>query len=62
VDSYSGGFGTVNFSGLGAGQSATFNATNGLVTVVPEPKTWVMLGIGTSFMLWNLRRKRNLVG
>jgi len=52
----------VNFSGLGAGQSATFNATNGLVTVVPEPKTWVMLGIGTSFMLWNLRRKRNLVG
>jgi len=62
VDSYSGGFGTVSFSGLGVGQSATFDATNGLVTVVPEPKTWVLIGIGLSFMLWNLRRKRNLVG
>ena len=37
-------------------------ATSWSEAVVPEPKTWVMIGIGTSFMLWNLRRKRNLVG
>lgn len=61
VDSYSGGF-TVSYSGLGVGQSATFNAANGIVTVVPEPKTWVLIGIGSSFMMWNLRRRRNLVG
>jgi len=29
---------------------------------VPEPKTWVMIGIGSWFMLWNVRRRRNLVG
>jgi hypothetical protein len=25
---------------------------------VPEPQTWVLIGIGSSFMLWNLRRRR----
>jgi len=28
------------------------------ITAVPEPKTWALIGIGTSFMLWNLRRRR----
>jgi hypothetical protein len=37
-----GGFSAVNFSGLAAGQSATFNPTTGFITVVPEPSTWVM--------------------
>ena len=27
-------------------------------TAVPEAKTWVLIGIGSAFMLWNLRRKR----
>ena len=31
-------------------------------SAVPEPKTWVMIGIGAWFMLWNLRRRRNLLG
>jgi hypothetical protein len=38
----SGSFSAVNFSGLAAGQSATFNPTTGFITVVPEPSTWVM--------------------
>ncbi len=47
---------------LGSGKSAYFQ-TGGLnVVVVPEPKTWVMIGIGSAFMLWNVRRRRNLVG
>jgi hypothetical protein len=29
---------------------------------IPEPKTWVLIGIGTSFMLWNLRRRRRVQG
>lgn len=29
---------------------------------VPEPKTWVMIGIGSAFMLWNVRRRRDLQG
>jgi len=56
--SYSGNFSAVNFSGLGTGQSATFNPTDGTITVVPEPRAWVMIGIGVWFMLWNVRRKR----
>lgn len=30
------------------------------VAPVPEPKTWVMIGIGSAFMLWNLRRRREI--
>jgi autotransporter-associated beta strand protein len=60
ADSYSGNFSTVNFSGLGDGQSATFNPTDGTITVVPEPRAWVMIGIGVWFMLWNVRRRRRL--
>lgn len=32
------------------------------LNAVPEPKTWVMIGIGTSFMMWNLRRRRRVQG
>lgn len=35
---------------------------NVVFSAVPEPKTWVMIGIGTSFMLWNLRRRRRVQG
>jgi hypothetical protein len=41
--------------------SATVSMDNFLITI-PEPKTWVMIGIGTSFMLWNLRRRRRVQG
>ena len=60
ADSYSGNFSTVNFSGLGDGQSATFNPTDGTITVVPEPRAWLLMGIGVWFMLWNGRRRRRL--
>jgi len=46
-----------NYS-TGASQTAQFD--NISVTVVPEPKTWVMIGIGSAFMLWNLRRRREI--
>jgi hypothetical protein len=48
---YAGSFNSVNFSGLGAGQSATFDSSTGFVTVIPEPKsvTIGLLGIVTLF-------------
>ena len=57
LNSYSGGF-TVNYSGLGVGQSATFDPTNGLVTVVPEPATWALLAFSLTTVMV-LRRRRN---
>lgn len=27
-------------------------------TTVPEPQTWALIGIGSAFMIWNLRRRR----
>ena len=38
----SGNFSAVNATGLAAGQSATFNAATGFITVVPEPSTYAM--------------------
>lgn len=65
-----------NFLGLSAiGENGAFQAvSNGQTTglgagvdvgspgLVPEPKTWALIGIGTSFMLWNLRRRRRIQG
>lgn len=42
----------------GAAQDRSFD--NVSVTVVPEPTTWALIGLGSSFMLWNLRRKRSI--
>jgi autotransporter-associated beta strand protein/T5SS/PEP-CTERM-associated repeat protein len=42
----SGNFSAVNATGLGAGQSATFNAVTGFITVVPEPSTVASLLAG----------------
>lgn len=51
-----GAFTTVAFSGLGDGQTATFDPTTGVVTVaVPEP---AMLGLGLVAGLVGLRRRR----
>jgi hypothetical protein len=28
------------------------------ITVVPEPTTWALIGLGTAFVLWRMRRRR----
>jgi hypothetical protein len=33
-------------------------AINGSVTAVPEPTTWALIGLGTAFVLWRIRRKK----
>ncbi|MEY3897207.1 MAG: hypothetical protein RLZZ214_2728 [Verrucomicrobiota bacterium] len=56
-DTYAGlGFGTVNVTGLADGYTATFNATNGIVTVVPEPDAAMLVGGLGALAL--LRRRR----
>ncbi len=56
----SGNFSAVNATGLGAGQSATFNPTTGFITVVPEPSTIALVasaGAGLAGMMrWRKRR------
>ena len=49
---------------FGASGSGSYAIAFDDITIqnVPEPKTWVMIGIGSAFMIWNLRRRRNLVG
>ena len=42
--------------------SGTITMDNFQITSVPEPRAWVMIGIGIWFMLWNVRRKRRLQG
>ncbi|HEX7260489.1 MAG TPA: hypothetical protein VF258_01625, partial [Luteolibacter sp.] len=54
-ENYAGGFDAVNFSGLGVGQSATFDPTTGIVTVVPEPAAALLGSLG---LLALLRRRR----
>jgi fibronectin-binding autotransporter adhesin len=55
-DIYAGtGFSTVSSSGLASGFTATFDASNGMVTVVPEPNAVALLG---SFGLLALLRRR----
>jgi autotransporter-associated beta strand protein len=57
-DAYAGsGFSTVSTSGLASGYSATFDASNGIVTVVPEPSAMALMG---SFSLLSLFRRRRV--
>jgi autotransporter-associated beta strand protein len=57
-DTYAGaGFTTVSTSGLASGFTASFDASNGIVTVVPEPNAAALLG-GLSILLL-LRRGRS---
>jgi PEP-CTERM motif len=27
------------------------------ITAIPEPTTWVLIGLGTAFVLWRIRRR-----
>jgi hypothetical protein len=54
----SGTFSAVNFTGLGAGQSATFNPATGFITVVPEPSTAAAAFAGLACGWLVLRRRR----
>lgn len=54
-ESYSGNFSSVTFTGLGTGQSATFDSSTGFVTVIPEPTAAALGSIGLLFLL---RRRR----
>jgi autotransporter-associated beta strand protein len=55
-ETYAGtGFTAINTSGLASGYSASFDAANGVVTVVPEPRTALLGGLG---LLALLRRRR----
>lgn len=33
---------------------------NGAVTLVPEPSTWALIGLGTAFVLWRIRSRRRV--
>ncbi len=55
-DTYAGDFGLVNVTGLASGYSASFDAENGFVTVVPEPSALMALGLGGLTMLHRRRR------
>jgi fibronectin-binding autotransporter adhesin len=50
-DSYAGSFSAVNTSGLASGYSATFDALTGEVSVVPEPHTFALIGLGFAALL-----------
>ncbi len=39
----------------------SFNASNGTLTVVPEPSTWALLSVGAAFVVWRMRRRVRLV-
>ena len=60
----SGNFSAVNYTGLAAGQSATFNAATGFITVVPEPSTYAISTIATAglagLMRWRKRRSSEI--
>jgi len=56
----SGNFSAVNYTGLAAGQSATFNQVTGFITIVPEPTTSaiaVFSGAGLAGMTWWRKRR-----
>lgn len=61
VGTLTGSFSSVQASGLGAGQSATFDATTGYVTIVPEPAACISAAAGV-MAAWVMRRWRAASG
>ncbi len=57
---FSGDFTAVVSTGLAAGQFATFNATTGYVSVVPEPSTYAMALAGLACGGWQMWRRHRL--
>lgn len=53
---YAGSFSSVTYSGLGAGQNAVFDASTGIVTIIPEPGALALAALGS---LAFLRRRRS---
>jgi len=62
-DNYSGNFSEINISGLADGYFAQFDASNGMVAVIaaiPEPGTWVLMGLGLGALILRARPRRRL--
>ena len=57
---FSGDFTSVVSTGLAAGQFATFNASTGSISVVPEPSTYAMALAGLACGGWQMWRRRRL--
>ena len=55
---FSGNFTSVNSTGLSLGQTATFNAATGTITIVPEPTTAALVALGAGLVGFRQRRKR----
>jgi len=55
---WSGDFTTVHSTGLAAGQLATFNASTGYISIIPEPSSYVLAAIGASLVGLLHRRRR----
>jgi hypothetical protein len=43
-----------------SGTSVHMGIDDIVVSAVPEPTTWALIGLGSAFMIWNLRRKRSV--
>ncbi|MFZ4776526.1 MAG: PEP-CTERM sorting domain-containing protein, partial [Terrimicrobiaceae bacterium] len=50
---------TVSGASAAAGNNRLDNIQ---LNAVPEPSTWALIGLGSAFMMWNLRRKRRIEG
>ena len=55
---WSSNFTAVHSTGLAAGQFATFNASNGYISIVPEPSSYVLAAIGAGLVGLVYRRRR----
>jgi autotransporter-associated beta strand protein len=42
----------------GDGNVWTYNQSLGTLTVVPEPSTYALMGVGAAFVLWRIRRRK----
>ena len=55
---FAGDFASVSSTGLSLGQTATFNAATGFITIVPEPTTAALVALGAGLVGFRQRRKR----